>query len=170
MKKLYTLALGTTMLLAATTAFAFNNLTPAEAKAAVETGGAYIVDVRTDAEFIWVGHPSLGINDDKLVNISSKIEQKGAFINNPSFISDMDGIFGSAKGTHIITMCRSGQRSLEAAIALEAAGYTNVSNMLDGFEGGKKDANGNRNVNGYKNIPGHKVHTSAVGAEDYYQD
>lgn len=169
MKKVFTLA-ALAILGAVTSASAYDNLTPSQAKEAVVTGGAYILDVRTDAEFIWVGHPALGVNDGQLVNVSYKIEKKGNFITNPSFITDIDGIFSGAKDTHIITMCRSGQRSVAAALDLEAAGYTNVSNMVDGFEGGSKDANGNRNVNGYKNIPGNKVHTSSVGADDYYQD
>jgi rhodanese-related sulfurtransferase len=71
-------------------------------------------------------------------------------------------------------MCRSGVRSIDAAKALEAAGYTNVSNMLYGFEGTKVDDNGYRTINGWKNanldnpvLPGH---TSSVGAGDYYKE
>ncbi|MDH4233217.1 MAG: rhodanese-like domain-containing protein [Nitrospirota bacterium] len=166
MKKLYSLVIGIALLItAATTASAFDNLTPVQAYDAVVNNGAYILDVRTDAEFIWVGHPNV-IN---VLNISYKIENKDTLITNPSFISDIDEIFGAVKDTHIITMCRSGQRSVEAALALEAAGYTNVSNMVDGFEGGKKDQYGYRTINGWKNsgLPGH---TSSVGADDYYSD
>lgn len=166
MKKLYSLVIGTALAItAATTVSAFDNLTPLEAYNAVVNNGAYILDVRTDAEFIWVGHP----NVDNVVNISYKIVRKGQFITNPSFLSDVDEVFGAAKDTHIIVMCRSGKRSLDAADELDAAGYTNVSNMLDGFEGGGKDEYGYRTVNGWKNssLPGH---TSAVGAGDYYDD
>jgi rhodanese-related sulfurtransferase len=132
---------------------------------AVVDEGAYIIDVRTAAEFIWVGHP----NVPNVVNVSWKIEKKGAFITNPSFVSDVNDIFGKNKDAHLILMCRSGVRSLAAADALEKAGYTNVSNMLEGFEGEGKDSYGYRTVDGWKNsgLPGH---TSAVGAGDYYQD
>lgn len=149
----------------ATTASAYENLMPVEAYNAVVSDGAYILDVRTDAEYIWVGHP----NVENVVNISYKIENKGIFITNPSFISDVAEVFGAAKDTPIITMCRSGQRSVDAALALESAGYTNIFNMLDGFEGGGKDQYGYRTINGWKNsgLPGH---TSKVGADDYYAD
>jgi rhodanese-related sulfurtransferase len=35
----------------------------------------------------------------------------------------------------IILICRSGNRSLDAARSLEEAGFTQVSNVLHGFEG-----------------------------------
>ena len=166
MKNLKSLMAGIAMVfIAANSASAYEDLMPEDAYSAVVNNGAYILDVRTDAEYIWVGHP----NVENVLNISYKIEKKGSFITNPSFISDMDGIFGASKDTMIITMCRSGKRSVAAALALEAAGYTNVYNMLDGFEGGGKDQYGYRTVNGWKNsgLPGH---TSKVGADDYYGD
>lgn len=166
MKNLKAMILGTMFtLIAATTASAFDNLMPVDAYDAVVYDGAYILDVRTDAEFIWVGHP----NVENVLNVSYKIEKKGIFIVNPSFISDVDEVFGSAKDTQIITMCRSGKRSVAAAEALEAAGYTNIKNMLTGFEGGDKDQYGYRTISGWKNsgLPGH---TTKVGADDYYGD
>ena len=166
MKTIHSLVVSSSLALCVTTnASAFQDVAPVDAYNAVMASGAYIVDVRTDAEFIWVGHP----NVPKVVNVSWMIENKGSFKVNPSFITDMDGIFGAAKDTPIITMCRSGVRSVAAANALEAAGYTNVSYMLDGFEGGGRDQYGYRTVNGWKNsgLPGH---TSRVGADDYYPD
>lgn len=165
MKKAYSLTCIASIFLFSSVSLAYDNLTPHQSYEAVVTGGAYILDVRTDAEFIWVGHP----NVPNVVNISYNIEKKGRWIVNPSFVTDVDGIFGSVKDTHIITMCRSGQRSQNAAEALDLAGYTNVSNMIDGFEGGGKDSYGYRTVNGWKNsqLPGH---TSSVGASDYYPD
>lgn len=152
-------------LAAAATASAYDNLTPQASYDAVVSSGARILDVRTAAEFIWVGHP----NVPNVVNISYKIEKKNSFITNPSFLSDVNEIFGAAKDTHLIIMCRSGARSLAAAAALELAGYTNVSNMVEGFEGEGKDDYGYRTVNGWKNsgLPGH---TSSIGAGDYYKD
>ena len=166
MNKLYSLALGTALaIITVTTASAYDNLTPIEAYDAVVSNGAYILDVRTDAEYIWVSHP----NVENVVNISYKIVKKDEFIVNPSFISDVDEIFESAKDAHIIIMCRSGKRSTAAADALELAGYTNVSNMLDGFQGGAKDEYGYRTINGWMNsgLPGH---TTKIGADDYYGD
>lgn len=165
MKKLYSFSIATILLSFASISFAYNDLTPQQSYEAVVNDEAYILDVRTDAEFIWVGHPDV----PNVMNVSWKIERKGSWITNPSFLSDVNDIFGSNKGAHIIVMCRSGVRSIPAAAALESAGFTNVSNMLEGFEGEGKDAYGYRTVDGWKNssLPGH---TSAVGAGDYYPD
>ena len=35
----------------------------------------------------------------------------------------------------VVLICRSDLRTVEAGIALKQAGFTNVVNMLDGFEG-----------------------------------
>jgi len=34
-----------------------------------------------------------------------------------------------------VLICRSGNRSVDAGLALEAAGFSNVTNVLEGFEG-----------------------------------
>jgi rhodanese-related sulfurtransferase len=47
-------------------------------------------------------------------------------------------------------LCRSGARSALAAEMLIKEGYTNVYNILDGFEG-DKDESGHRNtINGWR--------------------
>jgi len=47
-------------------------------------------------------------------------------------------------------LCRSGQRSLDAAKALENAGYQHLINIVDGFEG-SLDANKHRgNLGGWR--------------------
>ena len=55
----------------------------------------------------------------------------------------------SAKSTDrnqtIVLICRSGERTIDAGIALEKAGFTNVVNVLDGFEGDRDD-NGQRST------------------------
>jgi rhodanese-related sulfurtransferase len=50
----------------------------------------------------------------------------------------------------VVLICRSGNRSVEAAQALEAAGFKEVINVTHGFEG-ERDANHHRNgVNGWR--------------------
>jgi len=39
------------------------------------------------------------------------------------------------KSAPVLLLCRSGQRSVDAAKALEANGYTHLINILEGFEG-----------------------------------
>ncbi len=135
---------------------AFENVTPDEAFSRATTdANAYILDVRTLAEWQWVGHPGknkLGEGaalDGKVVNVSYQIENKGTMIVNPSFLSEINEIFGNNPNAVLITMCRSGHRSSLAAAALEAAGYKAL-NMVTGFEGGS-DASGYRTVNGWVN-------------------
>lgn len=146
-------------------AFAFQEIMPQAAYVGVTNAGAYIIDVRTDGEFIWVGHP----NVDNIVNISSMIESNNKFVENPNFVADVDKVFGQNKQIPLITMCRSGVRSMAAAEKLEAAGYTNVYSMTEGFEGDGKDSNGNRSINGWKNsnLP---MKTSSIGASNVYKN
>src|SRR3990172_2431119 len=160
---------------AAVPASAYENVTPAQAHDLVVYGSGdaayYIVDVRTAEEWKWVGHPGknkLGDGaglDGKVVNVAYKIEWKKQFILNPSFLTEIDELFGSMKDTVVlIVMCRSGDRSVSASIALEAAGYR-VMNMVTGFQGGV-DSRGYRTKNGW-GINGLPYSYSGVGA---YED
>lgn len=140
----------------ATSTFAFENVTPSEAyELATTDANVYIIDVRTIAEWQWVGHPGTNKVDEgsdldgKVVNISYKIDKKGAFVVNPSFINEINELFDNASNVTLISMCRSGSRSLAASALLEAAGY-NALNMVTGFEG-SKDVYGYRTINGWAN-------------------
>jgi rhodanese-related sulfurtransferase len=144
--------------MAAVPASAYEDVTPAQAYdlAAYGSGGAvyYIVDVRTAEEWKWVGHPGknkAGIGaelEGKVVNVSYKIAHKDLFIVNPSFLTEINELFGAVKeNVVLITMCRSGDRSVLAATLLEMNGYR-VMNMLTGFEGGT-DTFGYRTKNGW---------------------
>lgn len=138
-----------------TSSYAYTDISPNDAYIMVgDYDNVYILDGRTEAEWMYVGHP--GPNklemgaflDGKVVNISYRIWRKGIFIVNPSFISEVDEFFEDIEDVVLITMCRSGKRSVDAALALEAAGYVNVYNIVTGFEGGK-DGAGYRTVNGW---------------------
>ena len=136
---------------------AYTDIDPIEAyEWATTDPNVYILDVRTPAEWKWVGHPGenkLGEGaelNDKVVNIPYKIENGEGLIVNPSFLDDVDYLFGSNPNAVIINMCRSGSRSVAASNALDQHGYMNVYNMLQGFEGGK-DERGYRTVEGWKN-------------------
>lgn len=152
-------ALGLSIVLSVFTSsalYAFENITPYEAYTmASNDAETYIIDVRTDAEWRWVGHPGadkLGNGaelDGKVINVSYKIFHGDNFVINPRFLNDIKFIFKKNKNIKLITMCRSGVRSVAAAKALEAAGY-NAYNMETGFEG-VKDVYGYRTVNGWKN-------------------
>jgi len=76
---------------------------------------------------------------------------------NISFVADVTARMkakGLGKSDAIILMCRSGVRSGKAANLLAKAGYTNVINMIEGFEGdsiSKGPDKGKRTINGWKN-------------------
>ena len=85
-----------------------------------------LIDCRTGAEFFYVGHPV------DAVNIEWNTEPD--FEINPHF-SDAALRMAGRKDRPIILICRSGKRSVDAGNALEQHGFTNVRNVLEGFEG-----------------------------------
>lgn len=123
---------------------------------------AFFVDVRTryevsyvgmptvaDANIAYVEHPDDAPWDDKAGRFKLEV--------NSDFGADLArrmAAKGLGKGDVVIVMCRSGDRSARAATLLTQLGYSNVSSVVDGFEGdiatsGPKQ--GQRVVNGWKN-------------------
>ena len=101
---------------------------------------AQLVDVRTDAEWNYVGLPDLSEADKQPVLIPWQIfptmQVNGAFI-------DQLKQAGLTPEHRIYFLCRSGVRSLAAAAAAQQAGYPHAYNIADGFEG-PPDADGHR--------------------------
>ncbi|MDD5272288.1 MAG: rhodanese-like domain-containing protein [Methylovulum sp.] len=87
---------------------------------------AVLIDVRAKIEHTFIGHP-IGA-----VHIAWK--ELPDWLLNPEFVPY---VFEAVpdRDTPILLMCRSGQRSLEAAHALQAQGYTHLVNIEGGFEG-----------------------------------
>ena len=115
-------------------------VTPVEAHALIASGKAKLIDVRTRAEWDYVGR----------VPETTLIEWKrlGSPEPNPHFIAEL----GSAgdKQDNYLFLCRSGVRSQAAAAAAAAAGYRGAYNILEGFEGGL-DQDGHRgSVDGWR--------------------
>ena len=108
---------------------------------------AVLVDVRTDAEFAYVGNPDLGGLGKRVLRVCWKVFPTMEI--NKDFVAQV-GAGGVTKDASVIFMCRSGQRSRDAAIAMTAAGFKTCYNLATGFEG-DKDAAGHRGgVNGWK--------------------
>lgn len=101
---------------------------------------AVLVDVRTQAEWDYVGRPDLS-KLDKSVNLVPWKTYPEMALNN-HFVADI-GAIGVGRETAILLLCRSGQRSADAATALTAAGYSACYNVVDGFEG-PRDQHGHR--------------------------
>lgn len=107
-----------------------------------DLANTYIIDVRTRAEYEFVGHPDL---PNGVPNIPIKFYP--GWVTNERFIEDVAARF--SKDKTLITMCRSGGRAKKAAQLLLDAGFRKVYYMTDSFEGAK-DAQGRRTVNGWK--------------------
>jgi len=105
------------------------------------------VDVRTQAEWAFVGLPDLTNAATKLVCV--EWQRFPDMVVNPDFVKKIvDEVLQTTPA--IFTLCRSGQRSQSAARALTLQGFTDCYNVAGGFEG-DRDASGHRGrVNGWK--------------------
>ena len=93
---------------------------------------AQLVDVRTDAEWNFVGVPDLSEAGKQAVLIPWQVYPTMQV--NGSFIDQMKQA-GITPDDTIYFLCRSGVRSTAAANAAIAAGFPNAINVADGFEG-----------------------------------
>ena len=101
---------------------------------------AQLVDVRTDAEWNFVGLPDLSSAGKQVVPIQWQVYPTMA--RNAAFADQLKEA-GFTSEHHIYFICRSGQRSHAAAQAAQAAGFPSAYNVAEGFEGGV-DADGHR--------------------------
>ena len=101
---------------------------------------AQLVDVRTDAEWNFVGLPDLSSAGKQVVPIQWQVYP--TMQRNAAFVEQLSEA-GFTADHHIYFICRSGQRSHAAAQAAQAAGFPSAYNVAEGFEGGV-DADGHR--------------------------
>lgn len=122
------------------------DVTPTEAYAAVTASDhAVLVDVRTRAEWAYVGVPQLDSQHQPLF-VEWQRYPDGSV--NESFVDELRAS-GVAEGAPLYFVCRSGVRSIAAAEAATAAGLGPAYNVLEGFEG-PHDSEGHRTVSGWK--------------------
>lgn len=105
---------------------------------------AVLVDVRTDAEWAYVGVPDLGALGKSLVRVQWVRFPDGT--PNETFLDELTAA-GIRPEQPIAFLCRSGVRSVAAAKAVTQAGFGRAYNVLEGFEGGL-DAAGHRGGEG----------------------
>jgi len=86
---------------------------------------AVLIDCRSEMEYLFVGHPIGAVhaawNDGPDWDI------------NPHFVGQVKKI--ASMNRPVVLICRSGQRSIAAGVELEKAGFTEIYNVLGGFEG-----------------------------------
>ena len=129
------------------------DITPVETWSLLsEKDTAVLVDVRTLAEWKCVGVPDLSkISKD---NILIEWVSFPAGEPNGNFIDQLSEAVPD-KETPIYFLCRTGVRSVGAAIAATAAGYENCYNILEGFEGTPDEEGHRGRVAGWqgRNLP-----------------
>ncbi len=131
------------------------DLSPQDAWALLgERSDAILVDVRTEAEWRYVGVPDASSLGKQAHLIEWVRYPTGA--RNEDFAAQLAAT-GVQPGQPIVFLCRSGQRSIAAAVAATAAGLGPAYNVLEGFEGGL-DAAGHRGAEGWKaaGLPWHQ--------------
>ena len=99
---------------------------PLQAWALFSSGAATLVDVRSGEERKFVGH----VPGSQHVAWATGT----ALTRNPRFAREVEAKVKD-KNALLLLLCRSGKRSAAAAEVLSKAGYTNVFNVLEGFEG-----------------------------------
>jgi len=101
---------------------------------------AVFVDCRSEMEYLFVGHPVGAIhiawNDGPNWDI------------NPHFVAHVKK--ATSVDRPVVVICRSGNRSLDAGRALEEAGFTQVYNVLHGFEGELDDHHHRGSTTGWR--------------------
>jgi rhodanese-related sulfurtransferase len=100
----------------------------------------YIIDVRTRAEYQFVGHPLGAYLFPYMFLTKTFGEQEDQYayqfnVENKDFVNEISNIF--QKSNNLIIICRDGERSAPAAKELVRAGFKNVYDVKDGFEGKK---------------------------------
>ena len=112
-----------------------------------EVPDSHLVDVRTKPEWLFVGLPDLQSLKKKTVCVSWHVYPNMNI--NVNFESEILKS-GINKQDTIFLICRSGQRSSEAAEFLASHGFTNCCNVVDGFEGETGPDHQRSTVNGWK--------------------
>ena len=106
---------------------------------------AVLIDCRSEMEYLFVGH-TLGShhvawNDGPDWDI------------NPHFVGQVKKVASVERP--VVIICRSGQRSVAAGVELENAGFGEVYNVLEGFEGSLDENHHRGTHNGWRkaNLP-----------------
>ena len=107
---------------------------------------ALFVDVRSKAEYKYVGYPE---NSILIPWIDDPDWEPNPVAFSDSVMQELDGR-ENLLNTEIILICRSGFRSNEALKCLENKGFTQVSHVASGFEGDLDENDHRGNLNGWR--------------------
>jgi rhodanese-related sulfurtransferase len=116
-------------------------VSPRDAWTLFSAGEARLVDVRTVEERKFVGYVPDALHVAWATGTS--------FTRNPRFARELEAKVGG-KDAVVLLLCRSGNRSALAAEAAAKAGFTQVFNVVEGFEGDLDDAQRRGGHNGWR--------------------
>jgi len=108
-----------------------------------------LIDVRTVPEFEYVGHPVNAVNipwpgapsPEAVQDFVKKVRKNLQMLNNAG---------GPIESLPVLAICRSGRRSMDAAVALTESGFEKVFNVVEGFEGGLDRERHRGTINGWR--------------------
>ncbi len=118
--------------------------------AIIKNPSIVLIDVRDPAEITFVGHPEPMDTNIPTAVISRSFNPKNGLYNmtpNENFVAEVGQFMTRSnlpKSHPIIVACREGIRAAAAAKLLYNAGYKNVWNQIEGFEGSLDLENGKR--------------------------
>lgn len=129
------------------------DISPVEAWEMLQQSRAVLLDVRTKMEYDYVGHP-IGA-----VHVPWK--EFPDWETDPQFVAKVHAALSdrtpdeNPEEIPIMTICRSGKRSLAAAEALARQGFREVYNIGEGFEGDLDEKKHRNNKSGWRfhNLP-----------------
>ena len=110
-----------------------------------------MIDVRTRAEWTYIGIPDLGPLGKRAVLVEWQTFPDQTI--DPRFVERLAGelkALGVKQDDDLFFICRSGGRSLAAAKAMAATGYRACHNVAGGFEGPLDDDRHRGTVGGWK--------------------
>jgi rhodanese-related sulfurtransferase len=103
---------------------------------------ALFIDVRMEIEYLYVGHPP------GVVHVAW-YEYPDMHVDAQRFVSQVRREAGSVDRP-VVLLCRSGKRTVDAGLALEAAGFREVVNVVHGFEGDSDEHFQRGRLNGWR--------------------
>lgn len=108
---------------------------------------AVLVDVRTAAEWDFVGVPDLSGIDKEPLLVNWQVYPTMQV--HEDFVHELEEL-GVEKEQPVLFLCRSGVRSKHAAQSATEAGYEICFNVAEGFEGDKDQADHRGRMGGWK--------------------
>jgi len=126
------------------------HLDPTEAYALIQREpSAAFIDVRSDMEYLFIGHPVGAVNIPWI--------DEPDFVINPNFEREvrkliLGGVIASSAhdSVPVVLICRSGNRSEEAGNLLIEHGFKHVFNVRHGFEGELDEEHHRSTISGWR--------------------